>query len=225
MRIFANCREMLNEVIRDAAEMGVLVRSDSVQDLIVKGKSDYFVKELQNYSFCILNMNDKDKIIKNLLWLKKEFMERIAFSPVNPGEAWKLRKDVFEKFLHEGKFSYTYSERINDQIYFAYIELLRNPNSRQIIVQVFNAEKDMLNLGGLARIPCSLNYQLMIREDKLDIIYNMRSCDISTHFCNDIWLADEFRNYIAGLIHAERGKFFMNIASLHIFKKDCRDIF
>ncbi len=46
----------------------------------------------------------------------------------------------------------------------------------------------------------------------------MRSSDFDTHFRNDIWLADELRNYIANFIGIEPGLFHMNVGSLHRYK-------
>jgi thymidylate synthase len=46
----------------------------------------------------------------------------------------------------------------------------------------------------------------------------MRSSDFDTHFKNDIWLADELRNYIAKKINIPLGIFHMNIGSLHRYR-------
>ena len=59
-----------------------------------------------------------------------------------------------------------------------------------------------------------------MRNGKLDVIYDMRSTDFSTHFQNDIWLADELRKHIAEQVGVPVGKFFMKANSLHIYKKD-----
>ncbi len=34
-------------------------------------------------------------------WADAEFQERISPNDINPGEAWKLRKDLWEQFLDE----------------------------------------------------------------------------------------------------------------------------
>jgi len=216
-RIYANCKEAINEIERDIMEMGIRVHPNTMQNKRVEGNEDYTTIEVQNYSFSILDSLDKNWIVPVLKWCYAEFDERINKSD-NPGEAWKLRKEVWEEFLVNGKFDYTYSERMNrlGQIGSVILELRDNPDSRQCIIHI-HAVKDT-SVMQVSRVPCSMYYQLMVRRGKLDIIYNMRSSDFDTHFCNDIWLACELRDYIAREVGIEPGIFHMNIGSLHRYK-------
>ena len=216
-RIYANCKEAINEIERDIMEMGIRVHPKTMQNKNVEGNEDYSTMEVQNYSFTIIDSYDKDTIVSALNWCHAEFDERINKSD-NPGEAWKLRKEVWEPFIVQGKFDYTYSERMNrlGQIGSVILELRDNPDSRQCIIHI-HAVKDT-SVMQVSRVPCSMYYQLMVRRGKLDIIYNMRSSDFDTHFCNDIWLACELRDYIAREVGIEPGIFHMNIGSLHRYK-------
>ncbi len=221
-RIFENMKEAINEIERDIMEMGIYVFPHTMQNKVVKDDENYSTKEVQNYSFTILDLKHKNAMLdeKNLKWCCAEFNERIdvdgAF--VNPGKAWKIRQDTWEEFLVDGKMDYTYCERMNafDQINKVVDELSENPDSRQCLIHI-NFPSDCL-VWQKNRIPCSVYYQLMIRRGKLDIIYNMRSSDFYSHFKNDIWLADELRNYIANKIDIEPGLFMMNVGSLHAYK-------
>lgn len=216
-RIFRNTGEALNEIERDIVEMGIKVHPHTMQNKNVQNDDRFETKELQNYSFTILDLSDKDKYA-NLEWCKAEFQERIT-PEINPGEAYKLRADVWNEFLDEdGKFDYTYSERLNlfDQIEEVINELIENPDSRQCVIHVHYPGD--IKVMQQKRVPCSMYYQLMIRGGSLDIIYNMRSSDFATHFKNDIWLADALRNHIAHRVGVPVGLFHMNIGSLHIYK-------
>lgn len=219
-RIYKNMKEAINEIERDIVEMGVLCHPHTMQNKNVKDNPDYDTLEVQNYTFTILDLSDKNECIENLKWCIEEFKERIDDSliPINPGKAWLLRKNVWEEFLVNGKFDYTYNERINafGQLKRVIKELKENPDTRQAIIHI-NRESDCHNWRQ-KRIPCSLHYQLMIRRGALDIIYNMRSSDFDTHFCNDIWLADELRNYISEELGIMRGLFMMNVGSLHRYR-------
>jgi len=85
---------------------------------------------------------------------------------------------------------------------------------------------DIKSLGGKRRIPCSMFYQLLIREGKLDIYYIQRSCDFMTHWANDVWQAVWLMKHICGHLDGiEEGKFFHFITSLHAFRKDTGIIF
>ena len=144
---------------------------------------------------------------------------------MNPGEAYKLRHDVWDEFLVERsyaiekRFEYTYAERMHDQIKVNVEELKKHPETRQAIIQIHNRMRDQ-EMMGKERIPCSMTYIFMIRDGKLDIIYYMRSTDFATHFQNDIWLAMELQNWMAAQIGREVGKYIMFANSLHIYKKD-----
>ena len=226
MRIFSNCKEALSEISRDLSEMGAIVKTKTMQDINIEDNCDFLTKEIQAYSFCILNDFDKDEIVKeNLEWCKAEFRERTSNYPLNPGVAWKLREKVWKEFITGNKFGYTYSERMNKQVNDAIGLLKRDLNSRQCVIQVYDKNIDNNNRMGKVRIPCSIFYQLMFRNNALDIIYVMRSCDRFTHFANDIWLACELKSYIADKIGVKSGKFFMFISSLHGYKKDMEGVF
>ena len=220
-RIFENMTEAVNEIERDIVEMGIMVHPHTMQNKDVKDDENYDTMEVQNYSFTILSLKDKNEVVgKCLEWCYAEFNERldndITFK--NPGTAWKLRPEVWTEFLVKGKMDYTYSERMNywNQIQQVIKELKYNPDSRQCLIHV-NFPIDC-NWWAIKRIPCSVYYQLMIRRGKLDIIYNMRSSDFATHFKNDIWLADELRNHIAKQLDIKPGLLHMNVGSLHIYK-------
>lgn len=227
MRIYANCKEAMNEIKRNIYELGIEVFPNSMQDKIVKGNEEFKTKELQNECFTILDTTDKDSIVKkeNLPWCHNEFFERVSRQENNPGSAWVLRKSTWEPFLEKnGKFAYTYSDRIREQLDPIIQELKQNPDSRQCVIDI-HRPTDIKNLGGLHRIPCSLNFIFQIRKDgngikKLNLIYSMRSADYNLHVPQDIWLAAELKNYIAKEVGIQAGSLTMNIASLHIYKKD-----
>lgn len=222
MRIFKNCVEAINEIKRDLFEMGTKIKVSSMQDKDVSSDDNYLTKEIQGYDFIILNTSDKNFIVHNdsLEWNTVEFSERISSEYINPGAAYLERINVWEEFLHNGKFAYTYNERIRTQLPIIIEELQKNPTTRQAIIEIHNNLLDIKSLGGKSRVPCSMFYQFMIRDDKLDVIYIMRSSDYFTHFRNDIWQAITLRDYIAETINIPQGKFIMFISSLHGYKKD-----
>jgi len=226
-RIYANCKEAIEEIKRNLYEMGIEVHPHSMQNKNVYGNDDFKTKELQSEVFTIVDTSDKNDIVgKDLDWCQAEFKERISREECNPGEAWKLREGVWKQFMDEkGKHDYTYADRMKSQIDPIIAELKRNPDSRQCIIEIHNNKIDLPNIGGKKRMPCSMYMQFMIRKNpdgvkKLNIIYNMRSCDFYCHFKNDIWLACELRDYIAKEVGVEPGIFTMNISSLHMYKKD-----
>lgn len=231
MRYYLNPSEMYEEVKRDLAEMGITVRPKTMQDKNIEDDPNYGTKELQNYSYSLIAPNSKE-INKALPviqpWADEEFIERIDLSgTVNPGEAYKSRNDVWDEFLHDGKFAYTYNERLynNDQLPKIIQRIKEDPNSRQLWISIWDPEKDIDKLGGVSRVPCSLGYGLQIRNGTLNMHYIMRSCDFGTHFADDVYLAVKLLEYIAHHTGYEVGIFSHTIFSLHVYNKDIQGVF
>ena len=234
-RIYNSCVEMLSEEFRNLMELGIEVQSSTMQDKDIRNNEEYKTKELIANSFTILDTNDKEEMYKvmrskynidlNKEWADKEFEERINDKKINPGKAYKLRKEVWKEFIHNGKFSYSYNERIRQNKYKIIEELKKNITTRQAILPIWNYY-DLKYLGGKERIPCSILYSFFIRKinnkDKLNMIYIMRSSDLLTHFVNDVYLAIKMQEYIAEKVEIEKGIFTMFISSFHAYYKDLK---
>lgn len=245
MRIYTNAQEMVEEVKRDLAEMGIVVRPATMQDKYVKGNPDYETKELQNYSYCLLNARSQDIPGVTQPWADAEFKERVT-DPwerypngepllesislpnfINPGEAWKLREEVWSEYMHDGKLAYTYNELLwnNDQLTKIMNRLKEDPDSRQLWISLWNPNKDPDFLGGVSRVPCSLGYGLQVRDGKLNLHYVMRSCDFVTHFRNDVYLAIKFLEWVAEKTGYPVGDFTHTMFSCHVYNKDIQGVF
>lgn len=240
MRIYMNADEAIEEIKRDLAEMGIVVRPKSMQDKIIEGNPDYETKELQNYCYTILNAKSCDIPDVTQPWADREFEERIyyPFDPghegdpeyayfINPGKAWKLRENIWTEYMHDGKMAYTYNERLhfNDQLWKMIDQLKKDHDSRQIWVSLWNPAIDPDKLGGVSRVPCSLGYAFQVREGKLNLHYVMRSCDFATHFRNDIYLAIKLQEWVSQKIDVPVGDFTHTVFSLHVYKKDIQNVF
>lgn len=239
MRIYINAEEMIEEIKRDLAEMGIVVRPATMQDKYIKGNPDYETRELQNYSYCLLDAKSQE--IPGVIqpWADAEFQERVT-DPwvrcsdgkgypefINPGKAWELRKEVWSEYMHNGKLAYTYNELLwnNDQTMKVINRLKEDPDSRQLWISLWDPDKDPNFLGGVSRVPCSLGYGLQVRDGKLNMHYVMRSCDFATHFRNDVYLAIRFLEWVAEKTGYPVGSFTHTIFSLHVYNKDVEGVF
>lgn len=197
----------------------------------IKEKFNIDLKDLEDIR------NKWDTLLK--IWLSEDFWERIR-KDINPWEAWKVRPWVWEEFLWNKewdikKFDYTYSERI--QVNDLLEQIAQHPTSRQYILNIWD-RKDRTWVNWERRIPCSLNYQILIRpnwerddEGKeiqfVNLIYNMRSCDFLTHFPVDIIQAVHLMKFVTKRLNTKANtelyqpwKLFYNCASLHLYRKD-----
>lgn len=210
MRIYRTLYEAVNETLRDLKVRGISVECNSYQDKKLEGE-DRFVKEIIGVAFKVdkplykrdeviwyVFKEDADRIIK---YCKQEIKDRCSGKPLNPGNSYKIRADMWTKFLENGqKFSYQYAERLwtHDQ-FRTVIDCLRNDKgTRQAVLSVWNPDLDMVGgkLGGGNRIPCSLFYQFLIRNDRLHCIYSMRSNDALGHHAIDLYCATGLMEYV-----------------------------
>ena len=227
MRIFSSCAEAQSEVKREVAEMGKEVKLNTYQDKIITDNPKFFTKELLAYSYMIHEPTDEDILIKgDEKWAYDDFAERISGMKYNPGKAWKERESVWKEFLDsKGKFSYTYSERIASQLEKIIKMLESNEHARNAIVSIWDREIDQDRIGGKKRVPCSMYYQFLIRNNKVHLIYNIRSNDVITHWRFDVWMAIKMQKHVAEKLGKGTGDFYQFIGSLHAYEKDLRGIF
>ena len=247
MRIYTCARELMSELSRDVIEMGHENRPKTYQNKYIEGNPDFITKELIAESYCLTSLPDLEYLFAythTREWADAEFEERVSGKRINPGEAWKLNKPMWEEFLTLGDeqdagFDYTYAERINrlcinrfgdeDNMMRTYLEdiirlLKYDPDTRKAVLSIFDPSEDKDRLDGLARIPCSMYYQFLIRDNnhgkQLNIIYNQRSCDLVGHCGDDIYLAWRLMEYVAEKVGVKPGYLFHQIGSLHVYQRD-----
>lgn len=231
MRIYSNTHDLMSEMGRELNSYGAIVRPKTYQNKVIEGNDDFVTKEIICQQYCLTGMPDSEWLFAYTHckdWADAEFKERISSGPVNPGKAWELRKDLWEQFLVQGKFDYTYSERIYHVIK-DLIELLKgDPGTRKAVLPIFNGDQESLDTlwyDGSKRIPCSMYYDFLIRwnprgEKVLHICYHQRSSDFIQHFGNDVYLAWRLMEYIAKEVGILPGYLYHTIDSLHAYKKD-----
>lgn len=232
MRIYSSTYELMSETGRNLWEMGLEVKPKTYQNKNIEGKDEFITKELICEQYCLTKMPDPEFLFtytNSKDWADAEFKERINTSEViNPGDAWKLRKDVWEEFLVNGKFDYTYNERIYHVIKDVISLLSNDQDTRKAVIPIFNGDQeslDTLYYDGSKRIPCSMYYDFLIRENasgkkQLNICYHQRSSDFITHFGNDVYLAWQLMIYVSEQLEILPGYLYHTIDSLHAYKKD-----
>ena len=230
MRIYSNSFELMSEMGRELNSYGQIVKPKTYQNKVIEGNEDFITKELICQQYCLTSLGDPVWLFvfsHSKEWADAEFQERIDTSDIiNPGKAWELRKGLWEQFLVNGKFDYTYNERMVILPYT--IQLLKSDSdTRKAVLPIFNGngEDDTLYYHGNKRIPCSMYYDFLIRqngkgEKVLHICYHQRSSDFAQHFGNDIYLAWRLMEYVAQEVGVKPGYLYHTIDSLHIYKKD-----
>ena len=232
MRIYSSSYELMSEMGRELNSYGQTVKPKTYQNKNIEGNEDFVTKEIICQQYCLTSLQDPTWLFfysRSREWADAEFQERIDTSDIiNPGKAWELRKDLWEQFLVNGKFDYTYNERIIHVIK-PLIRLLKDDNdTRKAVLPIFNGDMDGLDTDcydGSRRIPCSMYYDFLIRqngkgEKVLHICYHQRSSDFVTHFGNDVYLAWRLMEYVAKEVGVKPGHLYHTIDSLHTYQKD-----
>ena len=121
---------------------------------------------------------------------------------------------------HDG-IRYVYGD-LNDVISL----LHREPHTRQAYLPVWFPEDTGVSHGG--RVPCTLGYHFIMRDDALHVVYYLRSCDYRRHFRDDIyltvrlliWMLSELKKRDAFWGGVSPGTYTMHVTSMHIFQAD-----
>lgn len=213
--------------------------------------------ELLNHSFQFFIPETikelESEINPNLPWAYDHFTERVSGLPLNPPPShnwWPFAQKNNEQFGGTAKFSHTYPERIWPKyenvdnkgnclgekrrgIRFEYGDLddlcnllKREPFTRQAYLPIWFPE-DTGSVHG-ERVPCTLGYHFIRRNDRLHMTYYIRSCDYIRHFRDDIYMACRKLFWILSKLRLEGeewnnvrpGYFAMHITSLHCFNSE-----
>jgi thymidylate synthase len=238
MRIYSNAKELMSELGRELNSYGQTVKPKTYQNKNIEGEATMVTKEIICQQYCLTKLPDPEYLFvytNARPWAEKEFEERVSGHQINPGTAYKLNRDMWEEFLvHGNKFDYTYAERLNTKVLYhnqiltklkAVIQLLNDDqDTRKAVINIYG-DLDGDHYHGDARIPCSMYYDFLIRENskgqkQLNICYHQRSADFLAHLGDDIYLAWRLMEYVAEKVGVLPGYLYHTIDSLHAYRKD-----
>lgn len=215
-------------------------------------KDDFKSYEVQNISFTAPMPDTKEELVKqvepNVEWADEQFSERVGGKPLNPMpsyERWPfwVKKSNFSLEIDNEKFSHTYAERfwpkydedgqVRKGVRFDYGDtndvidlLIRDPYTRQAFLPIWHPE-DTGQVHKM-RVPCTLGNHFMMRSNKLNVFYIIRSCDALRYLRDDIYMAARLNQWMLEKLKSRDdfwnnvtiGDFTFHCFSLHIFKGD-----
>lgn len=240
-------------ILSKLAEKGEILPPSSWQSQDVADKDHMSPVELTHETLQWTISDDPVRVVNqfgpNLPWAEDHFKERVGGEPLNPppSEAWwPFNRNRNVEHKHGEIFSHTYPERfwprfagaesrLDDElilrgIRYDYGDLLdvvklleRDPLTRQAYLPIWFPEDTGAVEG--QRVPCTLGYHFMIRNNRATVVYYMRSCDALRHLKDDAYMAARLLQWVTGKlrengidVHAHT--LLMHISSLHIFKGD-----
>ena len=172
-------------------------------------------------------------------------MDYFSISPINPAFSiaeivWILNGKNESGFLNfwnsqlpkyagnVSKYYGAYGERLQynfgiNQLELAFKTLRSNPNSRQVVLQIWDATKDLPINKGIPRsedIPCNIASLLKVRNHKLEWTQILRSNDLFLGLPYNILQFTTLQEIIAGWLNIDVGSYNHLSDSLHIYVRD-----
>jgi thymidylate synthase len=106
-----------------------------------------------------------------------------------------------------------------DQMVAAYRALLLAPESRQIEMQSWDAERDFPTPEPKREVPCVIGRQCILRDGRLHWVERMRSNDLMFGTPNDIVYATVAQEILAGWLGVELGIYTHQATSMHVYER------
>lgn len=188
----------------------------------------------------------QDLCLPDLPWAEDHFQERVSGKAWNPPPSsanWPWYSDKERaKFQHgeAARFDHTYPERywprdaaraedgvlrneLTGDLRDVARLLRKDVWTRQAYLPVWFPE-DTGAING-QRVPCSLGYHFLRNGPKLDCSYFIRSCDLTRHYKNDLYLTGRLLHWMVEQVQASDGFPFPGtltvfISNLHLFTQD-----
>jgi thymidylate synthase len=249
---FNSISEGINSLLSHLLEDGKYVDNRYWQAQKIE-KDDFKSYEVQSVGFTAPIPETKEKLVEqcepNTEWADEQFDERVCGRPLNPMpsyQRWPFWKggSSFSLEIDNEKFSHTYAERfwpkyVDDGhikrkgIRFEYgdtndvVALLeRDPYTRQAFLPIWHPE-DTGQVHRM-RVPCTIGSHFMMRDNKLNTHYIIRSCDALRYLRDDIYMACRLNQWMLSQLRKRDsfwnevaiGSFTFHCFSLHIFKGD-----
>ncbi len=190
----------------------------------VNGKeTNKLCREVRNVSVCIRDISDASKMIEennlNLQFAIEDFLDRILIMRRNPGNAIKYdTSGVLRPYLKDGKLRYTYNERMHPYLENILELLYKYPDTRQAYLSIWDNKEDCLEFVlERERVPCSIGYHFLVRNEAMNLTYLMRSLNVDTAGY-DLFTSSRLLNFVASNVGFPIGSLSLFVSSLHRFE-------
>jgi thymidylate synthase len=124
----------------------------------------------------------------------------------------------FQQFTDDGIFYGAYGSRLHGQLGDLVRRLQADMDSRQAVMTIFDGGRDLA--AAKKDIPCTINFQFMVRDNRLEMRTTMRS--------NDLWLGTPYdltqfamlQCTVAQVLGVRPGRYYHSVGSLHLYERD-----
>jgi thymidylate synthase len=184
--------------------------------------------ELCNVNFCLTNPLNRNTTLSKRNWKHALAIGEFAWhvSGSNDLDFISYYARQWKNFSNDGKSvsESCYGHKIfkkdasGQSQWNRLIKLLnKDKYSRRAVLDFYNSGKGIDYFA--IDIACVCTVQFLIRNEKLDVIVNMRSNDLIWGMPYDIYLFSMLQEMLAIELDVELGKYFHNVGSMHIYER------
>lgn len=156
--------------------------------------------------------------IAEVFWILAGRRDSCFINHWNPG----LPKFAGSGENYHGAYGYRIRNNFSiDQFHHAYQALKNNPESRQVVIQIWDSNKDFPNKNGSPQnkdIPCNISCLPKIRNGRLEWMQVMRSNDLLLGTPYNFVQFTTLHEILAGWLEVELGDYHHVSDSLHIYE-------
>lgn len=140
--------------------------------------------------------------------------------------AGKFRADLYQRVSPQAAALLTpfgaYGPRTMAQLADVIVVLEDDPDSRRAVVMV--ADREDVDIVAIRKMPdtdqpCTLTWQFLLRQDKLEMIVNMRSWDLVWGLSYDVPCFTAVQRALAWCLGVEVGKYVHLAGSAHVYER------
>lgn len=133
------------------------------------------------------------------------------------------RVRVLTSFQSGSVFRGAYGPRIEGSLDDLVALLKRDPDSRQAVLSIYNAQRDLGRWGDASLsgdVPCTLSIQFLIRQFRLHMWVTMRSNDAWKGTPYDLGQFGLLQAAVAQALDVDIGRYTHSVGSLHLYESD-----
>lgn len=128
----------------------------------------------------------------------------------------------FSRFADNGRLVGAYGPRTYYQLGHVVGLLNREPDTRQAYVTIWNGSEQGVKSHD---VPCTLGFQFMIRDDKLDMRVSMRSSDVFLGIPYDWTMFSRLQLMVARCLNIVPGRYTHVVGSQHLYERDVPEVY
>jgi len=121
-------------------------------------------------------------------------------------------------FTDRGVMFGAYGTRIRGQWSMVLDELRKDHDSRRAVMTIYDGRSDLGR--DVKDIPCTLSFQFLIRDDKLNMITTMRSNDVYRGLPYDLMQFGALLCATAQVLGLQPGTYYHRVGSFHLYETD-----